>query len=342
MRRSRKLFFVFLAVGAVLLLVAGHSNAQVASPLQTGHYSPGVMNVRDMTTPPPGLFVQWYNWLPWSSTYIDRDGNELTSINLSQLDPELPDVDVALDLKSFATVPALIWASPFTVAGGARYLAFVSPNFMVSDYTVIADPSGAGYDSTASRVIEGSVSGFSDILFVPLGLSWGSETVDFTFTYGFVAPTGRYTTGADDNIGLGFWTHQFQGFGYYYLLEKATAVMAALTYELNTGIEDVDVNPGNRFSLEWGVSQYISERIELAVQGGHNWQITDDSGDDVFWDPSYHDRKNTIGFSVGVWPWTNRLYVAGKYAFDFGVRQRFKSNHVMLNLLFITDALTGG
>jgi hypothetical protein len=61
----------------------------------------------------------------------------------------------------------------------------------------------------------------------------------------------------------------------------------------------------------------------------------------VFWDPSFHDRKSTIGFSAGFWPWRQRLYVSAKYAFDFGIRQRFKNHNLMLNFLFVTNALTG-
>ena len=73
----------------------------------------------------------------------------------------------------------------------------------------------------------------------PVGLSWALGQFDATFFYGFTAPTGRYTTGADDNIGLGFWTHQFQGFGYFYPNpSQATALMLGLTYELNSEIED--------------------------------------------------------------------------------------------------------
>jgi hypothetical protein len=330
------------ATTAVLLLSASPTQAQVASPLQAGHYAPGVLNIRDMGNPPPGLFVSWYNWVPWTNTYIDRNGNELSSINLSELDPDLPDVDVDISGTAFAAVPALIWASPFTFLGGARYLAMVSPTFAVADYTILADPSGTGFDSTTTEVIEGSVSGLSDLYVVPVGLSWGSEFLDFTFMYGFYAPTGRYTTGAEDNIGLGFWTHQFQGFTYFYPLpEKATAIMGGLTYELNTKIDDVNVKPGNRLSLEWGISQYLSERFELGVQGAHNWQVSDDTGEDMIWDPTYRDRKSSIGFSMGFWPWKNRLYVSGKYAFDFGIRQRFKNNNLMLNFLFLTNALTG-
>ena len=34
---------------------------------------------------------------------------------------------------------------------------------------------------------------------------------DFIAGYGFYAPTGRYEAGADDNIGLGMWSHEIQG-----------------------------------------------------------------------------------------------------------------------------------
>ena len=69
----------------------------------------------------------------------------LNSLNLSQLDPALPDVDVDVELKGFATVPALAWASTFELLGGARYIAAISPNFAVADYTLVAEAGGPGF-----------------------------------------------------------------------------------------------------------------------------------------------------------------------------------------------------
>jgi hypothetical protein len=117
--------------------------------------------------------------------------------------------------------------------------------------------------------------------------------------------------------------------------------MAGLTYELNSSIEDVDVTPGQRLSLEWGVSQYLAPWFELSVHGAHNWQITDDSGDDVFWDPTAHDRKSSLMLGAGFWPWEGRLYAAARWGFDYGMRQRFDNTNLMINVIFITDLLTG-
>jgi hypothetical protein len=351
-------------VGALALVLlafaAGPVHAQVASPLQPGHYVPGIMNVRDMVTPPDGLFVIWYNWSLSSDTFVDRDGNEFSRLNLSEIDPSYPDLDVKLDVNAFATVPVVAWAKGTSILGGARYIAAIAPNYFTADFKVVGEVVGGGAEPGYE---EGSLSGWSDLLVAPIGLSWAFGRYDetsvsdedlaalgmpphrrfnVTTLYSFVAPTGRYTTGADDNLGLGFWTHQFQGFGYYYPFEhQATAVMAGLTYELNSSIKDADVKPGNRLSLEWGVSQYFTPWFEFSVHGAHNWQITDDSGADVIWDPTVHDRKNTLMLGAGFWPWEGRLYASLRWGFDYGMRQRFDNTNLMLNVIFLTNLLDG-
>ena len=191
--------------------------------------------------------------------------------------------------------------------GDANYLGGLSLNYASVKADVFTERQGAIIDTTFRHSGEGSLSGFGDMFFMPLGLSWGFEKFDFTFMYGFTPPTGRFEIDANDNLGLGFWTHQLQGYGYYYPVpDKSTAIMVGLTYELNGKIKDSEVMPGNRFSVEYGISQYLSDRFELAVQGGHNFQISDDTGDGVYWDASKHDRKSTVAFYGNYWPWEGR------------------------------------
>ena len=342
MRRSCLVKVVL--VGALFLSLGFPDAAvgQVVSPIQTGHYSPATQNVRDMSNPIPGLFPIWYNMYAFGDTWVDRDGNKLT--NLDQILPNL-DVDVKLDLKTVATIPMVFWASrPIGFLGGANYLGGLSLNYAFVEGTVVTERQAIIGDSTITRVSDGSYSGLGDMFFLPLGLSWGLEKADLTLTYGFAAPTGTYETGGEDNLGLGFWTHQFQGFGYFYPVpEKSTALMVGMTFEVNSTIKDADVRPGSRFSVEYGISQYLTERLELAAQGGHNFQITDDSGEDVcqLCDPSVHDKKSTLAFYGNFWAWKERLAVSLKYGFDYGARQRFLTNYLMLNILFIPDILTG-
>ena len=331
-----------LVVAGVLAMTPTFVHAQVVSPLQGGHYSPTLMNIRDMAAPPPGLFVLWYNAMTSSDKFVDRNGNEYKGIRLSDINPALADIRISAELDAFSSVPAIYWASKNELLGGAHYMAGVSWPFVSADASVFTEIGGGVIDTTIAVTAGDKVSGFSDLMVTPVGLSWGFEKWAATLFYGFYAPTGKYDLGSPDNVGLGFWTHQFQGFGYFYPLQgKATALMLGLTYELNGKIKDSEVTPGNRFSLDWGISQYLSEQFEVGVHGGHNWQVGDDSGNGVWWDPGVHDRKNTVAFNAAYWPWKERLMVNLKYGLDYSSRQRFENNTWMLNLVFLTDVLTG-
>ncbi len=342
MRPLNKKTMRLALVTVIFVLGINVSFAQQVSPLQTGHYLPGFSNIRDMAQPPPGLFVLWYNYYATSNSYYDRNGDKRSSIPLSEFDPNLPDLNIDIDLTGFASCPAIFWAANKKILGGARFMAGVVPIYMSADASIITEARGGVIDTVFTNQVSGKLSGFTDIYISPVTLAWGWESFDFTFAYGMTPPTGRYETGADDNLGLGFWTNQFQGFGYYYPVpDKSTALMMGITYEINGKIKDEDFKPGNRLSLEYGISQYLSERLEVGIQGGHNWQVSDDTGEDIFWDPSIHDKKSTLNFTGGYWVWKEKMQLNFKYGFDYGMVQRFKNHAFMLNLTFVTNALAG-
>jgi len=336
----KRTFGIILIFTLSALIYCNSVFSQVVSPLQGGHYSPGVINIRDMAPPPQGVFLLWYNSFSNSNKYIDRDGNKFDKIRLDQIHPALPNISVDIDLDATASIPGIFWGTPVKVLGGARYSLGTSISYISAKASILTERNGIILDTTYTQSVSGKNSGFSDLYVVPAMLSWGFEKADVTFVYGFSAPTGRYESGADDNMGLGFWTHMLQEYTYFYpVADKSSAIMLGLTYEMNGKISDTDVKPGNRFSLEWGISQYLSERFELGILGGHNWQVSDDTGDDVYWNPEYHDRKSTLLFNAGYWLWEERLQLNAKYGFDYGVRQRFKNNYVMLNLVFVPNIL---
>jgi hypothetical protein len=286
-----------------------------------------------MATPPPGFFVLWYNYYAFSDSYYDRNGDKLNVLPLSEINPDFPDVPFELDLRAFATAPAFFWAHSKPVLGGATYMAGFVPVYSSANASFYTELTDSQSDN---------LSGFADFYFNPVTLSWATEKFNWTAAYGFTAPTGRYEVGASDNLGLGFWTHQFQGFGYFFPVpDQSTAIVLGLTYELNGKVKGRDFNPGNRFSLEYGISQYLTERFEVGIQGGHNWQINEDKGDEVVFDPSIRDRKSTLSFSAGYWIWPSKMQLNFKYGFDYGLVQRFKNNMFMLNLTWVTGALTG-
>ena len=103
---------------------------------------------------------------------------------------------------------------------------------------------------------------------------------------------------------MGIWTHQLQAPTYFYAMEQATAFAVIPTLELNGKVKDADARPGHRFSLEYGISQYFTNWLEIELMNGHNWQISDDTGDDVWWSGTRfdgRDRKNIFSAGIGLW-----------------------------------------
>jgi hypothetical protein len=162
--------------------------------------------------------------------------------------------------------------------------------------------------------------------------------------YTFYAPTGRYEIGADDNLGQGFWTHQFQLPAYFYMMEQATALVIITTFEFNSKVKDSEARAGNRFTLEYGISQYFTEWLEVEVMNGHNWQISDDTGENAWWNGTRfdsRDSKSTFSVGVGVWTLKGMLNLRPKYIMDYAVRQRFRNQFVSFSLILMPGILSG-
>ncbi|MGE0748229.1 MAG: transporter, partial [Rhodospirillales bacterium] len=194
--------------------------------------------------------------------------------------------------------------------------------------------------------------GLGDLYVQPVWLGLTRTHWDFAFAYGFYAPVGEYsvkrvafpqigatvTTPSPDNIGLGFWTHQFQGAVAWYPWEhRGTAVSVALTYELHHEKQDIDVTPGSHLSLNWGVSQYVpltsdkTNLLEVGIAGYSQWQVTDDTGS-AAGEPGVHDQVHAIGLILG---WANvpmGFAITARYSYEFASEDRFQGSMATLNI----------
>ena len=332
---KKVLLFVFIS-----LLSYSAAIAQRISAYQAGSYQPGLMNVRDLAPPGAGIVFLDYNYWNNSNSYVDQFGNEVSSleIDLSPIDPSFGKATLDLDqqVSGYANVPVLFYSSKFKILN-ARYMASINPVYLTSNYRMNIHVSDTTINST------GNASGFGDLSFIPLGLGWSiKDKIDISFFYMVYAPTGKYKTGASDNIGKGFWTHQFQVPFYYYFMEKASALLVMPTFEMNGSVKDSDFKAGNRFTIEYGFSQYVNSWLELEVINGHNWQMGDDKGEDFWWKGTQLDVKDhtsNVGFGIGVWPWAGRLNIRAKYAMDYGTKQRYKSSFLSASIIFIPNIL---
>ena len=176
----------------------------------------------------------------------------------------------ATDIDVETLSPEFMWVPRWTIPGGGKFGAYVAPSFGNSSVSAsLETASGRDVSSTHSQFAIG------DLFVQPLWLGWTKSHWDTSVAYGFYAPTGKYNTQATslrlsglliagiatNNVGLGFWEHQFQGAVAWYPWEnKRTAVSLAGTYEISDHQQGTGITPGSDFTLNWGVSQYIPAR----------------------------------------------------------------------------------
>ena len=310
--------------------------AQRVTPFQTGSYIPLLTSLRDFAPAPTGMYLINYNYWVSPKGYYDQNGDKLSGVNI-ELPEEIPDfggnmIDLHPEAKAFMGMFALYYSSPIIEElGNAKYSFLLGPSFQMVRYKLDAR---VGQDTLQ---YQGGISGYGDFFLQPLGFSWSfGDWMDLSVFWGLYLPTASYQTGAVDNLGVGHITHQFQTPALFYLNEQSTAFLITPTLEVSGWFIDRDVKPGERLSLEYGVSQYFTDWLELEIMNAHNWQISPDKGADAWWlgtSLDSFDRKNLVSVGANVWGWAERLQLRFKF-WDYGAVQNMANNYFSFSLLF--------
>jgi hypothetical protein len=335
-----KKHLLLLSMTIILALVP----AMVSRAGDVGHYAGGIMDIRDYFVPDPGFYGALYNYYYTSDRYNDQNGNKISSVTISPGPGPGTTVNVSVDLNMYVLAPALIWVSPWKVLG-AKYGAYVTPTFAnASVQGAVSTVRGRGGNVSESTFAPG------DLFVQPLWLGWTLRHWDLSAGYGFYAPVGKYSTEtvtfpsgsvtvpASDNIGLGFWTQQFQGAAAWYpWTNRATAVTAALTYEYNSEQEGTGVTYGQNLWLTWGISQYLPLTkdqkllLEVGPAGYYEWQISDSTGGTS--NPDSRTQVSGIGGQLGLTyvPWNLILNFRGFY--EYHAEERVQGASLGINLI---------
>jgi hypothetical protein len=335
----RTLAAVAVALAAVVLAGPRSDAGEI------GHYSAGLVNVRDLAVPDPGFYVAVYNYGYTTDRVNDRHGEEIDALTLVGPRGRRLTIDLDVDVEVYALAPMLMWVSPWKVLG-AKVGAYVAPTFSnTSIGAALSTITGRGLDAETGQF------GVGDLYVQPIWLGWTLEHFDFAFGAGAYAPVGKYDVQtvrlprlgsidveSADNIGLGFWTGQTQVAGYWYPMKnKATALGLGVTHEIHGKKEDFDLRPGQDLSLNWGISQFLpltksqALLVELGPLGYDTWQITDDDGDDVR-DPSVRDEVHAVGAQAGLTyvPWNAVLNF--HWLYEYAAKDRFEGQVFALTL----------
>jgi hypothetical protein len=297
--------------GAAGLLAAGMLLVPAGAQAQSrGVYPLGMTAIGSGVTPDPGF--TYANQLLFYSRAESKadDGSTL---------PVSGQNGVIMDMNSF------VWVSRQTVLGGAHYSAVatlpVAKNQLVSD--IHGQLSGGG--------------GFADSYYLPLILGWNTERASIRAMAGFLAPTGRFTPGASDNVGSGYWTPTLSS-GQTVPLTRTNAVTfsAFQLYEWHTTQQGTGTKPGDTINIDYSLIRTFAfevgpTRLQVGLAGYEQRQTTAKAGPTITTEQSGERYAiNALGFVTNVVFPNHRFNAGMKFFEEFGNRAAYQGYSVQV------------
>jgi len=221
---------------------------------------------------------------------------------------------IMMDLNSF------VWVSKKEIGplGGAVLSA--SATLPVANNSLTSDIHGA---------LSGG-GGFADSYYQPLILGWRRQRLAIRAIYGFLAPTGRFSAGANTNVGSGYWTSVVaSGQTIYLNSSKATALSAFQMYEFHGTQEGTMIHPGQTFNLDYSLTHSLpmqrSLRLQLGLVGYGQWQTTNKNGPNITpQQAEAHYKVNALGFAANATVPEHKVSVGIKYFREFECRSTYQ------------------
>lgn len=281
-----------ILTGAGSLALSGLLQAQ---PIVAGHYPAGVEGLKGASLPPPGVYFRDYNLFYGAERF---EGSP-----------------VDFDIFAYVNAPRLIWMTDFKIFGADYGMDVIIP---------------FGYMDWEVGGVKDSYFGIGDIQLEPLLLSWHFQQFDVAAGYAVWAPTGDFSVNRPDILAKGFWSQMLTlGSTWYIDAEKTWSLSLLNRYEFCGEQEDTHTDPGQVYTLEFGLGKSLSKTLDVGVIGYWQQQTTQDSGPTA---TSAHDRKIGLGAEIsGVCPVTG-LLGSLRYAYEMDAVERPEGQLVTLTL----------
>jgi hypothetical protein len=218
----------------------------------------------------------------------------------------------------------LVWVSPTEFLGGARFgmsaTLPIASNSLTSD---IAGTLNAG-------------GGLADSYYQPFILGWQKKWIDFRLIYGFLASTGRFSAGAANNVGSGYWTQTAAAGQTFYLTSgNRTAVPVFEMYEFHGMQEGSKIHPGDTIDLDYSITRTFrlgdQLHLQMGLAGYGQYQTTDKRGPSVT--PTLAaDRYvvDALGAAANLVLLKSQANVGIKYFKEFSTRLTFQGYSVQI------------
>src|SRR5271165_1397984 len=244
----------------VCFFIAYHSTSYAQ---QKGQWQPGQFGLNAGSIPSPGI--------TYANMPLSYSASQLNNSNGNALPGVTGTYSVWVDENIAYYVPKQ------KILGG-YFMPYIVLNW--ASGSLVADiPDAPGAN------LGGGGSGFADMYVEPLNLGWHLKHADVNVGYAFTAPTGRYTAGASNNVGSGYWGNNItSGTTVYITKNKATSANLATDWEIHRQKGGTQETPGQAFTDEWGFGQILplkknfSQLLQVGLVGYDKFQVTANGG----------------------------------------------------------------
>jgi hypothetical protein len=302
MKRGRE--FPWILTTGIVLVVSVLSVPALVQGQVRGVYPVGMNATNSGVTPQPGF--------TYANLFIFFSRDEEKGPNGDVI--ATGQNSIMMDMNSF------VWVRKKKIAtlGGAIFSA--SATLPIANNSLTSD-------------IRGSISaggGFADSFYQPAILGWRKERVEIRAVYGYLAPTGRFTANANNNVGSGYWTSVISSGQTFYLTKnKATAFSAFQMYEFHGTQEGTGVHPGQTFNLDYSLTQVFpligNLSLQLGLVGYGQWQTTDKQGPAITPEQAAARYKvNALGFAANAMLPDRKVSLGIKYFHEFECRSTYQ------------------
>jgi hypothetical protein len=258
------------------LIVVGFASPMLGQ--QKGQWVPGQFGLNAGVIPDPGI--------TYANLALNYSADRLNNSNGDQI------LQNVTGTYSFWVDENIFYYVPHHKILGGYFMPYVAVNYATGSVVAALPPLLPGNASGIS--LSGGGSGLADTFVEPINIGWHfAKRVDFNAGYAFTAPTGRYTAGASDNVGSGYWGNDItSGTTLYITKNQGTTANLATAWEIH-GQKTVastpsgqfsKITPGQAFTDEWGIGQVLplkkdmSQLAQLGLVGYDQWQVSSNGG----------------------------------------------------------------
>jgi hypothetical protein len=155
--------------------------------------------------------------------------------------------------------------------------------------------------------------------------------------YGFLAPTGRFVSTGNDNVGSGYWTHALSSGQTFYLKKNKRLILSAFQmYEFHTTQEGTGIHPGDTFDLDYSLVGSVPApkafQLQIGLVGYEQRQTTAKTGPMISAVASQERYAvNALGFAVNSAFPKQKASLGLKYFKEFSNRSTFQGYSVQIS-----------